>query len=68
MIRRDQAHSTEVKMRKEKIGMSSRLKPSEVSCSFRSQYEDKLINSADDRRKEPGGDDSDDGGKKKKRR
>jgi hypothetical protein len=67
VIQRDQAHSTEKKMKKEKIGMSSRQKLNEVSfCepSVRGQADEV----ADERRKEGGGDDSDDGGKKKKRR
>jgi hypothetical protein len=67
VILRDQAHSMEKKMRKEKTGMSSRQKLNEVSlCEpvLRGQAD----GIADERRKEGGGDDSDDGGKKKKRR
>lgn len=67
MTRKDQAHSTEKKMKKEKIGMNSRQKLNEVSLYQRSAS-GQADETADERRKEGGGDDSDDGGKKKKRR
>ena len=67
--RKDQVHSMEAKMRKEKIGMSSKPRPREVSSRMTPiSVGNQLTSLADERRKEPGGDDSDDGGKKKNRR
>jgi hypothetical protein len=67
VIPRDQAHLTEKKMKKEKIGMNLKQKLNEVS-RYRTSAIGQADRIADERRKEGGGDDSDDGGKKKKRR
>jgi hypothetical protein len=67
VIQKDQVHSTETKMKKEKIGMNSKQKRNEVSLCLQAGV-GQADEVADERRKEGGGDDSDDGGKKKKRR